>query len=967
MKRALCMLLCICTLLLSIPFTAAAEEPCAHDAYVNGFCESCDAFEPAVLNEESGKYEIGNAGQLFSFAALVNGGTSNTARSLPGKYKAKITLGNATAEVSYEITATPAQIDGILGENGWYRFASIYAPNGYTISKSSTGECVQSFTLEDGSYPDGFTYYLVAENGVRAKMNTAPIKVDGWLAPITVESITKDISAFIEITAEDTLSGIDESSFTIEWGTEPNEGAALGQYGTGKNNEGEDVMGFPITGLTPNTAYTVKVGVKDMAGNVQYQNCAVRTDLTHIREFTAPTAIDPEYTGEAQALVTPATAEGGTPMYRLSENESWSETIPTATEIGGYTVYYYFAGDENHEDSESMTVRASIGKTTPQAKHFEFTPPTDPVYDGEPNYADIAAKAEYSGIGEITVKILDENGEATYAENAGNYTVLIDVAESDTYKSATGLTDESWAFTVEKKPVEITVNSNAKTYGDADPAFSYTADGLASTDMLTGKLSREPGEDAGAYALLPGTLTEENNPNYILHFVGAKLTVLPRSVLVMPSGQTIKYGEEIDPTAFEITNLIEGDTAQVEPTASTKNVTKTGTVSVTGVKIFDAAGRDITENYYISFAAPAPLIIEPVDGLVGLTEETVTSDDLDAIDDMLEMLDNAEYEDETLEALREKCEALIAAHNAALEQIYTENVESTLDVTAENVKAEDKETLLDAKADLEEALETYPGNFTEEEKAAVSEEIERIEAALTILDNVDAVSLLLSDLPQWGDKSEEAAAKIAAAKQAYDNLTAYEKTLLPDVLVGHLSALLDQDEDVEYAIIKGNGETWIRNSGKPFSFTADGPMEKYSMLVIDKKIVPIEHYDAKSGSTIITLKESFLGTLDNGAHDVIVFYRDGKANGTFYVSDTAGGPSGEGAAPEIEPTPVPDTPKVPEKPDTNTETGGTTGTDKPNTPPTGDNSNIALYGAVFALGLSALTALLVHKKRRGTN
>ena len=39
--------------------------------YENGFCKACDAYEPAVLNSDH-VYEIGNAGQLYWFAGLVN-------------------------------------------------------------------------------------------------------------------------------------------------------------------------------------------------------------------------------------------------------------------------------------------------------------------------------------------------------------------------------------------------------------------------------------------------------------------------------------------------------------------------------------------------------------------------------------------------------------------------------------------------------------------------------------------------------------------------------------------------------------------------------------------------------------------------------------------------------------------------------------------------------------------------------
>ncbi len=43
-----------------------------HNYDENGFCKSCGAYQPATLNN-NGVYEIGNAGQLYWFASLVNG------------------------------------------------------------------------------------------------------------------------------------------------------------------------------------------------------------------------------------------------------------------------------------------------------------------------------------------------------------------------------------------------------------------------------------------------------------------------------------------------------------------------------------------------------------------------------------------------------------------------------------------------------------------------------------------------------------------------------------------------------------------------------------------------------------------------------------------------------------------------------------------------------------------------------
>ncbi|WP_448861604.1 hypothetical protein [Dorea sp.] len=46
---------------------------CEEHSYDNGFCTKCGEYQPADYNESTGSYEIGNGGQMFWFAALVNG------------------------------------------------------------------------------------------------------------------------------------------------------------------------------------------------------------------------------------------------------------------------------------------------------------------------------------------------------------------------------------------------------------------------------------------------------------------------------------------------------------------------------------------------------------------------------------------------------------------------------------------------------------------------------------------------------------------------------------------------------------------------------------------------------------------------------------------------------------------------------------------------------------------------------
>ena len=62
---------------------------------------------------------------------------------------------------------------------------------------------------------------------------------------------------------------------------------------------------------------------------------------------TAPTAKNPGYTGSPVALVN-AGSGTGTMYYRVGTSGSFTDKIPTATDVGSYTIYYYAAASTNY-------------------------------------------------------------------------------------------------------------------------------------------------------------------------------------------------------------------------------------------------------------------------------------------------------------------------------------------------------------------------------------------------------------------------------------------------------------------------------------------------------------------------------------------------------------------------------------------------------------------------------------------
>ena len=92
-------------------------------------------------------------------------------------------------------------------------------------------------------------------------------------------------------------------------------------------------------------------------------------------------------------------------------------------------------------------------------------------------------------------------------------------------------------------------------------------------------------------------------------------------------------------------------------------------------------------------------------------------------------------------------------------------------------------------------------------------------------------------------------------------------------------------------------------------------------IEVDGREVDEKYYDAKSGSTIITLKKSFLKKLSTGKHTITVLYTDGETSGTFKIRS------------------------------------------KSDIPATGDDFNIMLSSSVCVVSFMALAALFLKSRK----
>ena len=78
--------------------------------------------------------------------------------------------------------------------------------------------------------------------------------------------------------------------------------------------------------------------------------------------------------------------------------------------------------------------------------------------------------------------------------------------------------------------------------------------------------------------------------------------------------------------------------------------------------------------------------------------------------------------------------------------------------------------------------------------------------------------------------------------------------------------------------------TWNGSTTEGLTIRGDGDFAKFAGVRVDGNWIPSAHYEAKSGSTIVTLKPSYLASLPEGEHTVDIMWIDDSASTTFTVA-----------------------------------------------------------------------------------
>ena len=265
---------------------------------------------------------------------------------------------------------------------------------------------------------------------------------------------------------------------------------------------GNDNLNYSLSRKTGNNVGSYNITVT-LGENPNYDVTAVNGTFTITKKAATVKADDAtKVYGEADPTLTATvegTVNGDTLNYTLTRAEGEN--------VGEYVITVTLGANPNYDLTSTngtftITKKAATVKANDATKVYGDTDPTlTAIVDGTVN-------------GES----LNYTVTRAEGENAGTYAITVTLGENPNYD----VTATNGTFTITKKAATVTAVDATKVYGETDPEFAATVEGLIGDDSLNYTLTRAEGEDVGEYEI---TVILGENPNYDVTAINATFTI----------------------------------------------------------------------------------------------------------------------------------------------------------------------------------------------------------------------------------------------------------------------------------------------------------------------------------------------------------------------------------------------------------------------------------------------------------
>lgn len=603
-------------------------------------------------------------------------------------------------------------------------------------------------------------------------------------------------------------------------------------------------------------------------------------------------------------------------------------------------------------------------------------------YDGDYHTVDATslpkgATAQYSTDGK------NWSSEAPKIKDVGTLTV--------SYKVTIDGVKAEGKVTLEVKPRAITVAADAfsKTYGEADPVFTWaiTSGELVEGESLQGiEIEREDDDNVreGGYALQL-TQPEGANPNYNITFVDGTFTINQRLLTVTWGTTEFTYdGKEHCPEAtlgnvigkddlgatVEGSQTEAGDSYQANLTALTGKaagnyalptegltcdfsiksaaqgapVVQAAAETVSGKGDGKITGVDATMEWRAKGAAEYQAVGEGTAELTGLATGTY----------------EVRYQAKTNYDASSATEVTVAAGPKLVVTLPSNQVGYALSSTATELDWRGTATLtmsIDSAYFAGKDYAVKVNGTSVKLSAKGTYELKDVEGDVNV--TVEGILKHEPDGSGWAHDAKNhwhvcrCGEVLDKAEHTFEWVVDKPATVeTKGEKHQECTVCGEKGKSEEIAILApeitdGKGQTMVVEAAKDLNFRSSAPLKYFQKVLVDDKEVAAENYVLTEGSTIVTLKASFLNTLGVGEHKLSVVSTTGTAETNFTVAEAAKPAPGQAT----------------------TTTTTTTTTSKPKkkagkeTLPESGDSTYIIAGAVLAAGMAALLLAWAMKRR----
>jgi hypothetical protein len=222
--------------------------------------------------------------------------------------------------------------------------------------------------------------------------------------------------------------------------------------------------------------------------------------------------------------------------------------------------------DTAHYTTATATVTINVNPATPVVT---WANPADITYGTPLGAGQLNATSNVAG----TLVYSVPGGTVLHAGNAQTLQVTFTPNDTIDYTTVT----QQVTISVNPAALTITADAQTKVYGSTDPALTYQASGFQLSDtavtVLSGALTRAPGESVagGPYTISQGTLATDSN--YTISFTGSSLSITPATLTVTANAQTKVYGQADPALTYVASGFQFADTAPAVLTGGLGRVT----------------------------------------------------------------------------------------------------------------------------------------------------------------------------------------------------------------------------------------------------------------------------------------------------------------------------------------------------------------------------------------------------------